>query len=347
MKVIKDNFGKTNDGRLVNSYKMMASDGSFVTVLSYGLIIQSIEMPDKDGNLENIVLGFNDISTYEKAVSYYGAIIGRYSGRLANGSFQIDGKTYNTTKQNSKVTLHGGEVGFDKKIFDCNYRVEDDKAVLECEYVSADLEEGFPGELKLKVIFTFDEDKNLNIRYLATSSKDTIVNITSHSYFNLTGNYGKIYDEKLYVNAEEIMTFDDNQAPNGFEPIFDAVDFRQMKKIGADMLSGALDKTKGIDHIFKLKKEKDVEVVLQDDKSGRKIEVETTGECVVVYSQNYLDKIEWVYDEIPIQNHSAVCLETQYFPNAINIKGYEKVLRKGELYDESTTYKFGLLNDER
>lgn len=343
MQVIKENFGKTKDGRDVEAYKMMAEDGSYVRILNYGLIIQKIEVPDKNGKLENIVLGFDDVSTYEKAKAYYGAIIGRYSGRLANGRFELDGKTYETAKQDGKVTLHGGIEGFDRKMFDCEASVNGDKAVLECYYTSADGEEGFPGELKLKVIFTFNNKKELGIRYLATTDKDTIVNITSHSYFNLGGKYQKIYKEKLYVNADEVMTFDENQAPNGFEAIIPAADFNEIKRIGDNIFDKSLEKTKGIDHIFKLKKDKDVEIVLLDEESGRKIEVETTGRAVVVYTQNFLDEITWVYDKIELENHCAVCLETQDFPNAINIKGYEKVLRVGETYDESTVYKFGLV----
>ncbi len=343
MQVIKENFGKTNDGRKVEAYKMLSSDGSYIRILNYGLIIQKIEIPDKNGKLENIVLGFNDISMYEKAKSYYGAIIGRYSGRLAGGCFEIDGKTYKTAKQDGNVTLHGGIEGFDRKIFDCEANVSGEKATLECSYISADGEEGFPGELKLKVIFTFDENKEFAIRYLATTNKDTIVNITSHSYFNLGGKYKKIYGEKLFVNADEVMTFDENQAPNGFEPIIPAVDFNELRNIGDNIFDKSLEKTRGVDHIFKLKKDRDVEIILIDEESGRKIEVETSGRAVVVYTQNFLDDITWVYDKVELKNHSAVCLETQDFPNAINIKGYERVLRVGETYDESTVYKFGLV----
>ncbi len=343
MRVIKESFGKTKNGNEVKAYKMMAKDGSYVTILNYGLIIQKIVVPDKNGKLENIVLGFDDIATYEEATSYYGAIIGRYSGRLAGGRFEIDGKTYETAKQNGKVTLHGGLEGFDKKKFDCEAKESGNEAILECSYISSDGEEGFPGELDLKVIFTFTENKEFTIRYIATTNKDTIVNLTSHSYFNLGGKYQTIYDQKLYVNANEIMTFDENQAPNGFEAIIPAVDFNEMRRIGDTIFDESLEKTRGVDHIFKLKKDKDVEVVLIDEESGRKIEVETTGRAVVIYTQNFLDEINWVYDKIKLKRHCSVCLETQDFPNAINIKGYERVLRVGETYDESTVYKFGIV----
>ncbi len=344
MMICKERFGKTSNGEVVYRYSLTASDGSKVSVLSYGATIQKILVPNKYGDLVNVVLGFDDLSSYEKAMSYYGATIGRCAGRIANSSFELGGTSYELSKNDDKFTLHGGFAGFDKKIFTCNTRFEKGKAILDCDYLSPDMEEGFPGNLKLRVSFTFDENKNLEIRYTAISDKDTYLNITNHSYFNLSGKFSKIYDEKIFVNADEMMSFDDSQVPIGFEGVSETLDFRTAKKIGDSILHPSVAATAGVDHIFKLNKDKDIEVALLDESSGIKLEVETSEKAAVIYTQNFLDeKIDTVYDDIKIANHSAVCVETQYFANAMNISGYERVLKASKIYDEYTVYKFGII----
>ncbi len=342
MKVVKEEFGISKNGERVEKYSLINKMGAKVSVLNYGLIVQRLEVLDKDGELRNIVLGFDHISDYEDASSYYGAVIGRYAGRIAKGSFTIAGETYNITADGS-TALHGGELGFDKRMFHIESSENADEAVLECSYISPDMEEGFPGTLEVKVFISFNEKNELKFRYLAKTDKDTIVSLTNHSYFNITGDYSKIYDEELFVNADEVMYFDEQQVPAGFEPVFDALDFRAPIRIGDKIFNKSLDSTRGIDHVFKLAKDRGVEAVLKDAKTGIKLEVETSEKALVVYCQNFLDELDYVYDGIKIENHSAVCLETQYFPNSINIKGCEKILRKDDIYDESTTFRFGLV----
>ncbi len=342
MKILKENFGKTSGGEQVERYTLENKKGERVSVLSLGLIVQKLEVKNKNDEIKNVVLGFNDVATYEKGQAYYGAIIGRYAGRIADGKFEINGEKYQVPTKGT-TALHGGIMGFDKKLFAINSYEKDGEAILECAYTSPDMEEGFPGELHLKVFISFNEESELKFRYVAKSDKDTIVSLTNHSYFNLTGKYAKIYDEELFIDAEEVMVFDDRQAPVGLEPVFKAVDFRKPKRIGDDILDESIAATGGVDHVYKLNKKSDVEVILIDRESGIKIEVETSQKAIVVYCQNFLDVIDTVYDGIKIENHSAVCLETSGFPNAINIKGMESILRAGEVYDELTVYKFSVL----
>ncbi len=346
MQIEKTFFGKTKDDKAIDCYKLISSDGSYVSILNYGLIIQKLVVPNKNNDLVNVVLGYNSLRDYEDYSPYYGCIVGRYAGRIANGQFTINQKTCPLDKQDGKLTLHGGTKGFNQKIYSANAYLLDDKAIVEFSTTSAHLEQGFPGELTLKVVYTFDETKQLSIEYFAETTEDTIISLTNHSYFNLTGNYSNINNQMLYINADKRMTLADDMCPNGICAVDAVFDFRIAKPIGQYLADKALKATKGYDHPYKLNKNEDVEIILADNDSGIKLAIETTEKCVVLYTQNYLAEKPTVYDDIKIAPHHAVCLETQYYPNSINIKGLEKVLRKGELYHEKTVYHFGLINSD-
>ncbi len=345
MNIEKKYFGTTKDGTDVDSYKLISSDGSYVTIITYGLIVQELVVPNKHNELVNVVLGYNTIREYEDYSPYYGCIVGRYAGRIESGEFIIDDKKYELDKQDGLITLHGGTNGFDKKVFDAQAKIEEDKAVVEFKAISKHLDQGFPGELALKVVYKFDEKKNLSIEYAADTTVDTVVSLTNHSYFNLTGSYGKIYDEILFINANRRMTLSEDMCPNGLVDVDEVLDFRKPKRIGDYIKDDKLLLTKGYDHPYELNKTDDIEIVLIDEYSGIKLEIETTEKCVVFYSQNYLCEKPFVYDEISIDIHSAVCLETQYYPNSINIDGLKKVLKKGDEYNSKTVYRFGLIDE--
>ncbi len=340
MKIEKHYFGTTKGGEVVDCYRLIASDGAYVNVLTYGLIVQKLVVPNRDNALVNVVLGYDNLRDYEEHSPYYGCIVGRYAGRIAAGQFSLGGKTYPLDKQDGKLTLHGGSKGFNQKVFAAQTRQLDDKASVEFTARSAHLEQGFPGELTLKVVYTFDEDKTLTIEYFAETTEDTIITLTNHSYFNLTGSYGNIYDETLYIDADRRMTLASDMCPNGLTAVDRVFDFRKPKRIGAFINDAALMRTRGYDHPYALNKKENVEIVLFDNVSGIKLAVATSEKCVVFYSQNYLADKPFVYDDITIDTHCAVCLETQYYPNGINIDGLRKVLKKGERYNEKTVYKF-------
>ncbi len=342
MNIEKHFFGTTKYGEVVDGYKLIAADGSYVNVLTYGLIVQKLVVPNKDNALVNVVLGYDNLRDYEEHSAYYGCIVGRYAGRIAAGQFSLNGKTYPLDKQDGKLTLHGGSKGFNQKVFTAKAHKLDDKASVEFTARSAHLEQGFPGELTLKIVYTFDEEKNLTIEYFAETTEDTIITLTNHSYFNLTGNYGNIYDETLYIDADRRMTLAIDMCPNGLTAVNHVFDFRKPKRIGQFINDESLENTRGYDHPYELNKKENVEIVLFDNDSGIKLEVATSETCVVFYSQNHLADKPFVYDDIAIDRHSAVCLETQYYPNGINIDGLQKVLKKNDCYNEKTIYKFSM-----
>lgn len=319
----------------------MKNDDITVVVSNYGCTIIKILMKDKDDNVDDVVLGYDDFSDYQTKDAYLGALVGRTANRIGKGKFSLNGQTYSLPINNGPNCLHGGIRGFSYQIFD--YKIVDNS--IEFSYLSKDGEEGYPGNLKFKAIYTLDKE-TLTIQYLATSDKDTIINITNHSYFNLSGAKEDIYNHQLLVHSNKYACIDSDGLPTGKYNEVKGIpfDFNTMTKIG-DVIDCDDEQIKlgaGFDHPFIFNQYKD-QVELFHETTGRKLTVCTTLPGAQIYTANYLDGRIGKYG-INYPRRFAVCIETQNLPDAINIEEHPTtILKKGETYDETTSYKFEVI----
>lgn len=339
-------FGKLESGEEVTAYTLTNNLGNSVTVLNYGGIIQSLIVPDKEGRKANIVLGYNTIEAYLKYAPYFGTITGRTAGRISGGGFTIDGKRYELEGPGG-VNLHGGPVGLDQRIWHVAEAVADNHGELILSYTSPHLENGFPGEVDMVVTYQFDEEDTLSITYKATTNAPTILTLTNHSYFNLSGQPDKdVLGHKLTIPADKVVAIDEFSIPKNLDDVEGtAFDFRRAKAIGAQIHEDDenLKNGSGYDHPFVLNKDEDETILLTDPVSGREMTIRTSEQCVVCYTGNFLDEVPYVYDNVKVDKYHGVCLETQYYPDAINADFLpERILRPGEVYLEETTYRFAV-----
>ncbi len=339
-KVSKADWGEA-DGKKVNLYTLTNKNGVQVKISNYGATVTSWVTPDRKGNKSSVVLGFDSLSGYLARPPYFGATIGRYGNRIAKGSFKIDTATYTLAKNNGENHLHGGNKGFDKVIWDAT-PATDSTASLTMSYLSKDGEEGYPGNLKVAVKFTLTDENELLIDYSAETDKTTVVNLTNHSYFNLTGDVSKtILDHTLQVNADKYTPVDKGLIPTGeLKAVAGGpFDFLQPHKIGERI--AAVDG--GYDHNFVLTREtKELELVatLSDSVSGRSLEVYTVEPGLQFYSGNFLDGSFKTSSGTAINKYAALCLETQHFPDSPNQPAFPTTLLKpGEKYHTVTKYK--------
>lgn len=330
-----------SDGKKVYLYTLTNKNGTQVKISNYGGTITSWIAPDNKGNKSDIVLGFNDLKGYRSNSPYFGATVGRYGNRIADAKFTLDGKTYKLAANNGKNSLHGGLKGFDKVVWDAA-PISDATSSLTLNYLSKDGEEGFPGNLRVSVKFTLSDENELKIVYDAETDKATPVNLTNHSYFNLTGDASNtILNHVLMIDADRYTPVDATLIPTGeLKPVKGTpFDFTTPHKIGA-----RIDQVKGgYDHNYVLNKKgntfgKAAEVT--DSISGRKLEVYTDQPGVQFYSGNFLDGSIKTDEGKPIPKHGAMCLETQHFPDSPNKPAFPStILKPGEKYHTETTYK--------
>ena len=319
----------------------MKNDDITVVVSNYGCTIIKVLMKDKDDNVDDVVLGYDDFSDYQTKDAYLGALVGRTANRIGKGKFSLNGQTYSLPINNGPNCLHGGIRGFSYQIFD--YKIVDNS--IEFSYLSKDGEEGYPGNLKFKAIYTLDKE-TLTIQYLATSDKDTIINITNHSYFNLSGKKENIYHHLLEMKADYFACVDADGLPTGeMKAVKDTpFDFNSPAYIG-DRVECDDEQLKlgcGFDHPFIFNQYKD-QVELFHETTGRKLTVCTTLPGAQIYTANYLDGRIGKYG-ISYPRRFAVCIETQNLPDAINIEEHPTtILKKGEVYDEKTSYQFKVI----
>lgn len=348
MNIQKEAFGVTKSDKPVTKYILSNDNGMEVHILDYGAIITSIIVPDKDGNLDDIALGYDSIAEYEDNGPSYGAFIGRNSNRIQNASFELNGTVYNLDKNDGNNNLHGGYTGYHKMMYEATTLQDDISVSIELSRLSPHMEQGFPGNLEVKVIYSLTNDNQLIIKYHAVSDQDTVVNLTNHSYFNLSGhNAGSVLDHKVWIKSNSFTPTDDNLIPTG--EIADVtntpMDFRQLKTLGKDINADypPLKIAGGYDHNYVLNKETSgIERVAQliDDKSGRVMDVYTDLPGMQLYSGNFMPtekgKVGATY-----QKRYGVCFETQYYPNNINQPSFpSSVLRAGEEFNSTTIYKF-------
>ncbi len=337
--VTRADWGET-DGKKVYLYTLTNGKGVEVKITNYGGTVTSWMTPDKQGNKSNIVIGFDSLCGYLAKPPYFGATIGRYGNRIGNASFKIDTTTYVLNANDGKNHLHGGPKGFDKVVWDSS--PADSGSALTLTYLSKDGEEGYPGNLQVTVKFTLTDDNELLIEYDATTDKPTPVNLTNHSYFNLTGDVvNTILSHRLQVNADRYTPVDKTLIPTGeLKPVTGTpFDFLQPHAIGERI--AAVDG--GYDHNFILnRKGSELELVatLADSISGRSLEVYTTEPGLQFYSGNFLNGTIKNRDGKAIQQHAALCLETQHFPDSPNKPAFPSTLLKpGEKYHTATKYK--------
>lgn len=326
-------------------YQLINDNSMLVEVLSLGGVITKILTKDKHGVLENVVLAYKDVQAYHENPSCFGAMIGRTAGRIGGAEFTLNGVKYNLHKNNNGNCLHGGDNSFSKKIWNIETIEKQDYVGLKLSYISSDLENGYPGNLALDVYYTLNNDNELKIHYTGKSDKDTIVNMTNHCYFNLSGNAkSNVLGQELVINADYIGEVDEYLIPSGkkLDVKGTPFDFNTAKLIGKDINEDniQLKYGSGYDHPWILNKKKDNDVVLYDKESGRTLEVKTNQKAVVCYSMNFPDDLMMECDRLGRKN-DAICFEAQNLP-----VGYDDcfiddiILKAGEAYDNQTIYKF-------
>ncbi|NEE00653.1 aldose epimerase family protein [Phytoactinopolyspora halotolerans] len=344
-------FGTLPDGTDVEIYTLRNSLGMEVTVLTYGGILQRISVPDRRGRLDNVTLGFDNLDDYvERNDPYFGAIIGRYGNRIAGGEFTLDGVEYQLATNNGPNHLHGGDVGFDKRVWEVTDTFADrHSAGLELEYTSPDGEEGYPGTLETTVAYTLTNKNEIVIDYEATTDAPTIVNLTNHAYFNLSGEgSGTIEDHRLRLNASHYTPVDETLIPTGeIAPVAGTpFDFRRSTEIGARIREShqQLLFGQGYDHNFVLDRESDgleLAAELRDRSSGRTLSIHTTEPGIQFYSGNFLDGSLVGTGGQTYRQSDGLALETQHFPDSPNQPDFPStVLRPGQTYETTTVYQF-------
>jgi aldose 1-epimerase len=338
--IVQADWGQL-DGKKVNLYTLTNKNGMQVKISNYGGTVTSWTAPDRNGRKGNIVLGFDSLSGYQAPPPYFGATIGRYGNRIAKGQFTLNGQTYKLATNNGPNHLHGGNKGFDKVVWDA-VAINTDEPTLSLSYLSKDGEEGYPGNLNVTVKFTLTDEDELQIEYDATTDKATPVNLTNHSYFNLTGDVSHtILDHTLWIDADRYTPVDSTLIPTGeIKPVKGTpFDFTAPHKIGEriDSVPG------GYDHNFVLNKtDNSLKLVasLSDSLSGRKLEVYTMEPGLQFYSGNFLDGTLKTSSGQPINLHTGMCLETQHFPDSPNKPSFPTtILKPGDKYHTVTRYK--------
>jgi aldose 1-epimerase len=348
--ITKEAFG-TAGGAEVFLFTLANDRGMTATITNYGGIVTSLRVPDKAGASANVVLGFDKVDGYTKAAykqgcPYFGALIGRYGNRIANGEFSLDGKKFTLAKNNGKNHLHGGNVGFDKVVWTPAVITTKDGAALQLTYVSADGEEGYPGTLHATVVYSLTAQNELKITYAATTDIKTVVNLTHHSYFNLAGEgTGDVLGHTLTIKAEKYTPVTDDLIPTGElkDVAGTAFDFRTPRTIGERIG----DVKGGYDHNFVLAVKKNTMTKVasvEEPTSGRVMEVFTTEPGLQFYSGNFLDGTLQGLSGKPYRQHDGFCLETQHFPDSPNQPAFPStVLLPHQKYATTTIYKFSVL----
>jgi aldose 1-epimerase len=344
-KITKSSFGKLPDGTPVEQYTLTNSQGAFCKIITYGGIITELHVPDKNGKLGDVVVGFDNLEQYLGSHPYFGAITGRFANRIAKGKFTLDGKTYSLAINNGPNALHGGLKGFDKVVWTATPSESKDSATLKLDYTSVDGEEGFPGTLKVTVTYTFTDKNELRIDYAAVTDKATPINLTNHSYFNLAGS-GDVFGHELMLTAKKFTPTDDTLIPTGEIESVEGTpfDFTLTKTIGRDIEKLFPQPHRGYDHNFVLdNQEKKLALAarVQDPKSGRVMEVLTDQPGVQLYTANFLDDTQGKGKVH--RKYGAFCLETQHYPDSVNHPNFPStILRPGEKHQTTTIFRFSV-----
>ncbi len=341
-------FGEMPDGRAVELYTLANDRGVEVTIMSYGGTLVSLQAPDRDGVRADIVLGFDEFAPYLSQHPYFGTLIGRYANRIAGASFTIEGKTYRLSANDGRNHLHGGRIGFDKILWDAEPAYSPEGPQLALSHLSRAGEEGYPGNLAVRVTYTLNEQDELRLDYSARTDQTTVVNLTHHSYFNLAG-AGTIHDHMLRLAAERHLPVDAELIPLGEQRAVKSTpfDFTDARSIGSSISAEEvqLQLAGGYDHCWVLAQQSGASALaaeLYEPMSGRTLTVFTTQPGIQVYTGNFLNGIQGKRGQ-RYGRHCGLCLETQHFPDSPHQPAFPStVLEPGGCYQQSTVFRFGV-----
>ena len=349
MEVYKEKFGY-KDNQPIYLFKVRNEKGLELSCINYGCIITKILAPDRDGKIENIVLGFDTLEQYENNSSFFGAVVGRFAGRIKDGKFKLDNNEYLVSQNENPNHLHGGNKGFSSVVWDSNVIEKENEVIIEFSYFSPDGEEGYPGNLKIKVMYTLNNENELTISYNGFSDKKTLLNVTNHSYFNLCGNLKRnTLDHELTINSSRFIELNKDLLPTGniLGVEGTAFDFKEGRKVRDGVASTHPQNIlaqKGYDHPFILDANHQGEIRLVDYDSGRKLIVETDEPVVVLYTGNKLENDSYLRG-VKACNYLGLCLETQGPPDSVNHPNFDSaILEVGKEYNSKTKYSFGLID---
>jgi len=344
-------FGKF-ENQDVTLYSLQNAHGMEVQIMNYGGIITSIKVPDREGEIADVALGFSTFPVYLQEHPYFGALIGRYGNRIAKGSFSIDDNTLTLAKNNGENSLHGGVTGFDKKLWSSEPFQSEDVIGVKLSGQSPDMEEGYPGNLDIKVSYTLNNENELIIEYTAVTDKATVVNLTNHTYFNLKGEgNGDILDHELVIHADRFTQVDETLIPTGELKAVDnsPFDFRQKHSIGERINQEDNQQIKfggGYDHNFVLNDQSgnlSLAATVVENGTGRQVDVLTTEPGVQFYTGNFLDASLTGKSGKPYIKRGAFCLETQHYPDSPNQNTFPSTrLNPGDTYTSQTVYRFSI-----
>ena len=339
-------FGTLADSTPVSLYTMTNSKGMKMQVMNYGGIIVSLFVPDKDGKMVDIVLGYDSLAAYVKQNPFFGALVGRYGNRIARGRFTLDGKVYELVKNNNGNHLHGGTKGFDKVFWHIEEVPSDSGVALKLSYVSKDMEEGYPGNLNTEITYTLTEENTIVFEYRATTDKKTVVNLTQHAYFNLSGGKTDILSHEVALNADRFVPVDQSLIPTGELASVEntPLDFRTPEAIGTRINADheQIRFGRGYDHCWVINGEGfRTAAVVYDPASGIEMTVRTTEPGVQFYTGNFLDGSLTGKNNVVYKQRMGFCLETQHFPDSPNQPAFPSVvLNPGETYTTRTEFGF-------
>ena len=350
MEVTEKVFGHKNN-QPITLYTLKNDQGFQLSCIDYGCIITEIIAPDRNGKMENVVLGFDALEEYESNPHFFGAVVGRFAGRIKAGAFTLEETDYQLAKNSNGHHLHGGPEGFHSVLWDSKVIQNEKEAIVECTYSSPAGEEGFPGNLFMTVRYILKNDSNqLVISYSGKSDKTTLLNVTNHSYFNLSGNLKRtVLDHDLMMNSDHYLELDEELLPTGTlvavdeDPLFDFREGRSIK----ESTNAEHPQTKlagnGYDHPFLLNNSEQPSIELTDEESGRKLRVETTEPAVVLYTGNGVGG-SYSIRGVEAQNYLGLCLETQRPPDSVRHPHFPSaILNAGEEFKSETTYTFALV----
>ena len=352
MNIEKKSFGRIEDGTEALLYTLTNNNGVSMSVTNYGGIITELKVPDKNGSISDIVLGYDKVEDYVKETPYLGATIGRYGNRIAKGKFILNGTEYSLATNNDPNHLHGGVKGFDKVMWNLEPFQKENELGLLMKYISKDGEEGYPGNLDVTVTYTLNDNNELRIDYLATTDKPTICNLTNHSYFNLKdAGVSTILDHELQIFADKYTPIDPTSIPLGeLAPVEGTpFDFRETKTIGRDINldNEQLKNGIGYDHNFVLNGnmgEMRLAAKVVEHTTGRVMEIFTEEPGVQFYSGNFLDGTLIGKNGVAYKHRNGFCLETQHYPDSPNQPDWPTtILNPGETYKTSTIHKFSVI----
>jgi len=346
--IIKSEFGQMPDGTIIEKYTLKNANGVEMDVITYGGRITSLKVPDIEGHFQNVVLGHDKLEDYLREDNpFFGALIGRYGNRIAKGKFILNGNEYTLATNNGPNHLHGGLRGFDRVVWDINPMESEDASSLRLTYLSKDREEGYPGNLSVIVIYTLTKDDTLVVSYEATTDKETIINLTQHVYFNLSGDFSNtILDHEIVLNGDTFLPIDPTSIPTGEIRNVEGTpfDFRKAKSVGKEINVDyeQLKLGKGYDHCWILNGTGMRKVASAYDKSsGRFMEVLTDEPGIQFYTGNFLDGTLPMPNVGTYGHRTGFCFETQHYPDSPNQVGFPSVvLKQGETYTSKTTFKF-------